>query len=149
MKLTPKAMSKIRLLENEYGQLSNVPSTHPYIEKLSKYGKPTPPKKLDTIAYFYLSTEELNKITCIMKEKKKVRTTGVRELIIDYLENPTDLDKDEEIKREERFTLYVYKEDFEKIVELANEYKVLHHVLLSMVIKKYLKCYKQGVLYGN
>lgn len=144
MRLDSTAMQKIRYLEHKYGQLSNVPEEHPYIKKLLIYGKNQPAPKLDTLITFYLTNEELKKATEITKKLKRVRTTCVREWIIEYLDNPKEINKNVSISKEERFSLNVYRKDFDRIIKLSTKKKLLYSDFLSMVVKqKISEMYKE------
>lgn len=144
MRLDSKAMTKIRHLEREYGQLSNVPSSHPYINRLSKYGKNTPPPLLDTLLSFYLTKDEMDKATEITNKLNKVRTTEIREWIVDYIYNPSKINTAIPIPKEERFTLNVYKKDFEELSKLASKNDMIFNEFAAIIVKtKISELYKE------
>lgn len=135
MRLDSKAMSKIRYLEHKYGQLSNVPSSHPYINKLSMYGKNTPAPILDTLITFYLSSNELIKLNSVVEDLGKMRAATIRKWIIEYIKKPKDINTKLSIPKEERMSIAVYRKDFEKIVNLANEQELVFNELVAIIIK--------------
>lgn len=135
MRLDSIAMAKIKYLEAEYGQLSNVPETHPYISKLLKYGKNAPLPKLDTAVSFHLTKEELSKVNKLTKKSNKMRTTLIREWIVEYINNPIKLNLDLPIKKDERLSLNIYLDDFKKINKLADSNKLINNQLVSIIVK--------------
>lgn len=135
MRLDKLAMEKIRYLEHKYGQLSNIPEDHPYIEKLSVYGKNTPPKKLDTSVHFYLTKDELEKANNLTIGKGKARTTELRKWLVGFLEQPFTLNLTQKVPMTERIQFNIYKEDHDKLMNYANKSHLTLSSLLSIIVK--------------
>lgn len=120
MRLDELGMEKIRHLEHMYGQLSNTPDDHPFIEKLAAYGKDTRPK-LDTLITFYISENEINKLNQITIDKGITRTPVVRKWIVDFLKKPYPINLSMDVPKEKTLSFNIYADDYKKLKSYADK----------------------------
>lgn len=134
MRLDDTAMKKIRYLEHTYGQLSNTPDDHPFIEKLAPYGKDSRPK-LDTLISFYVTKKELEKINRITMSEGTTRTPRLREWVVEFFKKPFPIDLTMDTPKEERLSFKIYANDYKKIKYYSDKTFVDVVDLLAIIVK--------------
>lgn len=146
MRLDTLGMKKIRFLEREYGQLSNVPDDHPAIKRLTKYGKEQRNIRLTMGIYFYLTKEELDFTTEYSREVSKLRTPTIRSWVTDYLKKPYKLRLNTDIPKTSRVSFKIREEDYKKLMAMEKEYSLPINDLLAIIVKDKINSFNWGCL---
>lgn len=149
MRLDKEGLYYIKLLERQYGQLSEVPEDDESLKKLRELvQKPRIIKKKKrnngenktTYIEYYLSPIEKSKFDTIVKKQTRSRSAIVRRVIFNYIDNPKNIDiKDIDYKPKRRYITAVHPNDRAKLDKIVSKLGVYKRDLTTTLVLNYLK----------